>query len=135
MAEARIPPHSIEAERAVLGALLTSDTDVYDSISGIVKTQDFYRDANRVIFEAITTIVYSHKRADLVLLTEELNRRNKLEEVGGIAYITSLANDSMATYNVEEHARIVAEKAQLRRMIDAGNKIVAMSYAGEEEPR
>lgn len=51
MAEARIPPHSIEAERAVLGALLTSDTDVYDSISGIVKTQDFYRDANRVILK------------------------------------------------------------------------------------
>lgn len=132
MSEARIPPHNLEAERAVLGALLTG-SDVYDSISTIVNREDFYRDGHRVIYEALQNIIHANRRADFVLLTEELTRMNKLEAVGGIAYITSLANDSSASYNVEEHARIISEKAQLRRLIDAGNKIVGMSYAGEEE--
>lgn len=132
MSEARIPPHNLEAERAVLGALLTGN-DIYDSISTIVNREDFYRDGHRVIYEALQNIIHANRRADFVLLTEELTRMNKLEAVGGIAYITSLANDSSAAYNVEEHARIISEKAQLRRLIDAGNKIVGMSYAGEEE--
>lgn len=134
MAEARIPPHSIEAERAVLGALLTSE-DAYDTVSTIVKTEDFYRDAHRVIYEALQNIIHTERRADFVLLADELTRMGKLETVGGIAYITSLTEDSLAAYNVEAHARIVSEKAQLRRLIDAGNKIVGMSYAGEEEPQ
>ncbi len=131
MADARIPPHSIEAERAVLAALLTGD-NVYDNISGIITEQDFYRDAHRIIFGAIQNIIYANKRADLVLLTDELTRLKKLDEVGGIAYITSLTNDSLATYNAEEHARIVAEKAQLRRLIAAGEQIVGISYEGAD---
>lgn len=128
MAEPRIPPHSIEAERAVLGALLTGE-NVYDSISSIVTRSDFYRDAHRIMYEAIENIQHSHQRPDMILLVEELNRLNKLEEVGGINYITDITNASSAVYNVEEHARIVAEKSQLRRLIDAGNKIVGESYA------
>ncbi|MDY3973742.1 replicative DNA helicase [uncultured Veillonella sp.] len=131
MADARIPPHSIEAERAVLAALLTGD-NVYDNISGIITEQDFYRDAHRIVFGAIQNIIYANKRADLVLLTDELTRLKKLDEVGGIAYITSLTNDSLATYNAEEHARIVAEKAQLRRLIAAGEQIVGISYEGAD---
>lgn len=107
MSEARIPPHNLEAERAVLGALLTG-SDVYDSISTIVNRDDFYRDGHRVIYEALQNIIHANRRADFVLLTEELTRMNKLEAVGGIAYITSLANDSSASYNVEEHARILS---------------------------
>lgn len=126
MAEARIPPHNLDAERAVLGALLTGE-NVYDSISSIVAEQDFYRDANRIIFGALQNIIYANKRADLILLADELKRMNKLDEVGGLAYITSLT-DSLSVYNVEEHARIVAEKAQLRRLIAAGDQIVGMSY-------
>lgn len=131
--DARIPPHNLEAEKAVLCAMLTSE-DASDSVMNIVKTEDFYRDAHRVIYEALVAVIHSYKRADLVLLTEELNRRHKLEQVGGIAYITSLANDTALTYNVEQHARIISEKAQMRRLIDAGNKIVGMTYAGKEEP-
>ncbi|WP_298703578.1 replicative DNA helicase [uncultured Veillonella sp.] len=131
MADARIPPHSIEAERAVLAALLTGD-NVYDNISSIITEQDFYRDAHRIIFGAIQNIVYANKRADLVLLTDELTRLKKLDEVGGIAYITQITNDSLAVYNAEEHARIVAEKAQLRRLIAAGEQIVGISYDGAD---
>lgn len=130
MAEARIPPHSLDAERAVLGALLTGE-NVYDNISTIVAAQDFYRDANRIIYEALQNIIYANKKADLILLTDELTRQKKLDEVGGVAYITSLT-DSLSVYNVEEHARIVAEKAQLRRLIAAGDQIVGMSYEASD---
>ena len=130
MAEARIPPHSIEAEKAVLGALLT-ENDIYDSVSNIVNRNDFYRDAHRIIYEAIENIVRrGNRRVDMVLLTEELTRMKKLDEVGGINYIAELTNDSMAAFNVEDHARIVYEKATLRRLIDTGNRIVGESYEG-----
>ncbi len=133
----RIPPHLIATEQAVLGALLTqgpSTEGLADLVSSLVKVEDFYRDAHRVIYDAILVIHRDHKPIDFITVSEELTRRKKLEQVGGISYITSLANESTGAYNVEEHARIIAEKAQLRRLIDAGNKIVGMSYANEDEP-
>lgn len=135
--DVRIPPHLIEAEQAVLGALLTqgpSTEGLADLVSSLVKVEDFYRDAHRVIYDAILVIHRDHKPIDFITVSEELTHRKKLEQVGGISYITSLANESTGAYNVEEHARIIAEKAQLRRLIDAGNKIVGMSYANEDEP-
>lgn len=135
--DVRIPPHLIEAEQAVLGALLTqgpSTEGLADLVSSLVKVEDFYRDAHRVIYDAILVIHRDHKPIDFITVSEELMRRKKLEQVGGISYITSLANESTGAYNVEEHAHIIAEKAQLRRLIDAGNKIVGMSYANEDEP-
>lgn len=133
--DVRIPPHNEEAEKAVLGALLTDgvNSGVADVVTSIVKKEDFYRDAHRIIFEAIETLIKSHRTIDFITLSEELDRRKKLDTVGGIAYITSLANEATG-YNIEEHARIVSEKAQMRRLIDAGNKIVGMTYAGEDEP-
>ena len=133
--DVRIPPHNEEAEKAVLGALLTDgvNSGVADVVTSIVKKEDFYRDAHRIIFEAIETLIKSHRTIDFITLSEELDRRKKLDTVGGIAYITSLANEATG-YNIEEHARIVSEKAQMRSLIDAGNKIVGMTYAGEDEP-
>ena len=131
--DARIPPQNTEAEKAILGTLLTSE-EAGDRVLDLVKASDFYTDAHRIIFEAIQTIIHKNKKADLILLTDELDRINKLETVGGIAYISSLT-DMGAVYNVEEYANIVAEKAQLRRLIDVSNKIIGMSYAGDEEPK
>lgn len=131
--DVRVPPQNTEAEKAILGTLLLAE-DAGDRVMNLVKASDFYVDAHRIIFEAIQTIIQKNKKADLILLSEELERINKLETVGGIAYISSLA-DAGAAYNVEEYAQIVAEKAQLRKLIDVGNKVVGMSYAGDEEPR
>lgn len=133
MIEGRIPPHSIEAERAVLGALITSE-DVFDTVHSIIKTKDFYRDAHRIIYEALVKIIGMQRRADLVLLTEELTRMKKMDDVGGIAYISSLANASMGAYNIDAHAKIINQKAQLRQLIDAGNKIVGQCYEGAGDP-
>lgn len=133
MIEGRIPPQSIEAEQAVLGALLTTD-DAFDIVHGIVKTEDFYRDAHRVIYEALVKIITQNHRADLVLLVEELRKMGKLDDVGGIAYVTNLPNYANGSFNVDKHAKVISEKANLRRLIDAGNKIVGMCYSGEGEP-
>ena len=134
--DVRIPPHNLDAEKAVLGALLTNGSNsgaVVDTVTSILKSEDFYRDVHRIIYDAILEIVHANKTADFITVGEELDRRKRLDAVGGLAYITSLANESVS-YNVEEHAKIISEKAQLRRLIDAGNKIVGMTYAGEDEP-
>ena len=134
--DVRIPPHNLDAEKAVLGALLTNGSNsgaVVDTVTSILKSEDFYRDAHRIIYDAILEIVHANKTADFITVGEELDRRKRLDAVGGLAYITSLANEAVS-YNVEEHAKIISEKAQLRRLIDAGNKIVGMTYAGEDEP-
>lgn len=128
----RIPPHSIEAERAVLGAILLNK-DAFDAVSSIVKAEDFYSDNHRVIYEALVSIVGKNQRADYVLLSEELKKSQKLEAVGGILYITNLTTDIVDAYNVEDHAKIVRDKAHLRKLIHVANAVESMAYREEEE--
>ena len=128
----RIPPHSIEAERAVLGAILLNK-DAFDAVSSIVKAEDFYSDNHRVIYEAIVSIVGKNQRADYVLLSEELKKSQKLEAVGGILYLTNLTTDIVDAYNVEDHAKIVRDKAHLRKLIHVANAVESMAYREEEE--
>ena len=128
----RIPPHSIEAERAVLGAILLNK-DAFDAVSSIVKAEDFYSDNHRVIYEALVSIVGKNQRADYVLLSEELKKSQKLEAVGGILYLTNLTSDIVDAYNVEDHAKIVRDKAHLRKLIHVANAVESMAYREEEE--
>lgn len=128
----RIPPHSIEAERAVLGAILLNK-DAFDAVSSIVKAEDFYSDNHRVIYEALVSIVGKNQRADYVLLSEELKKSQKLEAVGGILYLTNLTTDIVDAYNVEDHAKIVRDKAYLRKLIHVANAVESMAYREEEE--
>ena len=128
----RIPPHSIEAERAVLGAILLNK-DAFDTVSSIVKAEDFYSDNHRVIYEALVSIVGKNQRADYVLLSEELKKSQKLEAVGGILYLTNLTTDIVDTYNVEDHAKIVRDKAHLRKLIHVANAVESMAYREEED--
>lgn len=128
----RIPPHSIEAERAILGAILLNK-DAFDAVSSIVKAEDFYSDNHRVIYEALVSIVGKNQRADYVLLSEELKKSQKLEAVGGILYLTNLTTDIVDAYNVEDHAKIVRDKAHLRKLIHVANAVESMAYREEEE--
>ena len=128
----QIPPHSIEAERAVLGAILLNK-DAFDAVSSIVKAEDFYSDNHRVIYEALVSIVGKNQRADYVLLSEELKKSQKLEAVGGILYLTNLTTDIVDAYNVEDHAKIVRDKAHLRKLIHVANAVESMAYREEEE--
>ena len=102
----RIPPQNIEAEQSVLGAMLL-DGNAIDRVAEILRPEDFYRQDNRVIYEAILALRAKSQAVDLVTVTEELRHLGKLEEVGGTATITALSNAVPTAANIMYHAKIV----------------------------
>ncbi len=127
----RTLPHNLEAERAILGAILV-DTAACDRATETLAPPDFYRDAHARIFEAMLALSAARSAIDLVTLKEALARAGALEEVGGPVYISSLVDGVPRSINVAHYARIVKEKATLRRLIFAANKILGDAYEAEE---
>ena len=132
MLEKRVPPQNIEAEQAVLGAMLI-DKEAIIQVSEILTNIDFYRETHRVIFEAMLELYNKHEAVDMVTVTEILKRDNKLEDIGGLAYITSLANVVVTAANVKYHADIVAEKSVLRQLVRVATEIAARGYEANED--
>lgn len=130
--EQRIPPHSIEAEKSVLGAALLSKDALYDIMEN-VKAEDFYDGNHREIFKAIFDLSKRNVPVDALTVSEELNKRNSLNMVGGRAYIASLSAGTPTTANAGEYANIVAEKASLRNLITTADDIVVKGYEGSME--
>jgi len=128
----RIPPQNIEAEQSVLGALLI-DANAIEKISGIIKAEDFYRQDNRIIFEAMLNLHNRNEAMDLVTVTEELRKMGKLDAVGGISAITALSNAVPTAANVAYHANIVAEKSLRRQLIGAATEVAATGYEDEAD--
>ena len=114
----RTLPHNLEAERSVLGAILVHN-DAFNLAAQIIDSRDFYRDAHRRIFDKMVGLNERHDAIDFVTLKEALARSGELEEVGGPAYVASLADGVPRATNVEYYARIVKEKATLRNLIFA----------------
>lgn len=132
MIEERVPPQNIEAEQAVLGAMLI-DKEAIAKATEVLLADDFYREAHRVIFSAMLELYNKNEAVDMVTVTEILKRDNKLEDIGGIAYITSLANVVLTAANVKYHAEIVAEKSVLRQLVRVSTEIAAMGYEANED--
>lgn len=132
MLEERVPPQNIEAEQAVLGAMLI-DKEAIAKVTEILTSDDFYREAHRVIFNAMMELYNKNEAVDMVTITELLKRDNKLEDIGGIAYITSLANVVLTAANVKYHADIVAEKSVLRQLVRVSTEIAAMGYEANDD--
>ena len=132
--DGRVMPHDLEAERAVLGAILVNPEQAYDAVADIVDETVFFRDAHRRIFKALAKLAESGKGTDLVLLRSELQRAGDLEEVGGAAYIASLADGVPRSVNFSHYARIVKETSQLRAAIQTSNKLRAAAYLAEKPP-
>ena len=132
MIEERVPPQNIEAEQAVLGAMLI-DKEAIAKATEVLSADDFYREAHRVIFSAMLELYNKNEAVDMVTVTEILKRDNKLEDIGGIAYITSLANGVLTAANVKYHAEIVAEKSVLRQLVRVSTEIAAMGYEANED--
>ena len=132
MADERVPPQSIEAEQSVLGAMLI-DRDAIALVIEILGQDDFYRESHKLIFAAMLDIYNKGEAVDMITLTEALKRENKLDDVGGLAYITALANMVPTAANVKYHAEIVAEKAVLRNLIRVSTEIAAMGYEGSDD--
>lgn len=123
MSEEKLPPQNLSAEQSVIGAMLL-DKNAIVHVIDLLQPDSFYRDAHRYIYEAILSIFERNEPADLVTVTEELRKSGKLDAVGGSVYISDLLNSVPTAANVTYYAKMVEEKAVLRRLIDAGTKIV-----------
>lgn len=128
----RIPPQNIEAEQAVLGAMLI-EREAISKVAELLRPEDYYREAHRLIYNAMIELFNKNDGVDMVTVIEFLRKEDKLEAAGGIAYVTSLANSVPTAANVLYHARIVEEKALLRQLINAATNIAGMGYEGSDE--
>ncbi len=130
----KIPPQNLEAEQAVLGALML-EPEVGSSVFEMLQPEDFYRDSHRLIFSAIRDLFNKGDPIDLVSVAEALRQQGRLEQIGGIATISAIARSVPSAANVEYYSRIVLEKALLRQLIRATNSILERGYEPGEEAR
>jgi replicative DNA helicase len=133
VAALKLPPHSIEAEQSLLGGLLL-DNSAWDRIADIVNEGDFYRDDHRRIFRRIRQLVEQAKPADVVTVFEAIEKHNEVEQAGGLAYLSEIANNTPSAANIRRYAEIVHERAVLRRLVAVGDEIAAsaLNPAGKD---
>ncbi|MEO8218074.1 MAG: replicative DNA helicase [Acidobacteriota bacterium] len=127
-------PQNPEAERSVLGSILI-DNGAYYRVVESIDTGDFFKDAHRTIFTAMTRLAESSREIDLLTLKEELSKRGELDKIGGAAYVSSLVDGIPDIGNVERYAKIVKEKSTLRRLIVMGNSVMRAALEPPGEPR
>ena len=128
----KVPPHDIEAEQAVIGSMLTDKDSVISAIE-VLKPEDFYREDNRVIFEAILNLYNRADPIDIITLKAELVSLGKFEQIGGIEYLAVLPEKVPTTANVEKYIRIVEEKSMMRTLIRTANELINLGYDGTED--
>lgn len=128
----RIPPQNIEAEMAVLGAILL-DSDALITVMERISGEDFYRASHQHVFESMLELAQQDEPVDLVTLTARLQDKKQLEDIGGVSYLAQLANAVPTAANVDYYAQIVEEKSMLRRLIRTATQIVSSGYASEDD--
>ena len=128
----KIPPNDIEAEQAVLGSMLT-DKDAVTSAMEILKKDDFYREDNKAIYEAMINLYNKPEPIDIITVKDELQAIGKLEKVGGLEYIAGLPEKVPTTANVDKYIEIVEEKSILRSLIKTSNELITLGYDETQE--
>ncbi|KXG74140.1 Replicative DNA helicase [Fervidicola ferrireducens] len=128
----KVPPHSVEAEQSVLGSMLLSKEAIYVALERL-KSDDFYLEAHRTIFDIIAELHENREPVDLITVTETLRNRKMLESVGGVTYLTTLTEVVPTPANIAQYCKIVEEKALLRRLLEATSKILSMAYEARED--
>ncbi len=126
----RLPPQAIEAEQSILGSMML-DNRVIDEISSELESRDFYRSDHQLIFNEIISLDSGGDAADVVTVSESLENLGELEKAGGLAYLGTLAKNTPNTGNVKSYAKIVRERAILRRLIESANDIIQAAYQPE----
>lgn len=129
-ARLKVPPHSIEAEQAVLGGLML-DNSGWDKIADIVVAEDFYRQDHRLVLNAVISLSENSKPFDAVTVSQWLKNNEKLEDAGGLAYLGQLARDTPSAANIKAYAEIVRERSILRQLIEVGTRIAANAFSPE----
>ena len=128
----KIPPHDIEAEQAVIGSTLTDSEAVMAAVEKL-KPESFYREDNKLIFEAIVNLYNRSEPVDLITLKDELSSMGDFEKVGGFEYLATLPDKVPTTANVQKYIDIVEEKATLRQLIKTANEIIDLGYNPTED--
>ena len=128
----RIPPHSVESEQSVLGAMLL-DKEAINTAIEIIRPDDFYKDANKEVYEAMLVLNNRNEPIDLITLSEELKRRGTLESIGGLTYLANLSSSIATTANTKYYCEIVQEKSILRRLISTSNEVMGLAYDNSED--
>ena len=126
----RVPPHSVEAEQAVLGGLLL-DNSTWDTVADRLRAEDFYRRDHQVIFEAIAELSARSEPSDAVTLAEYLSAKGQADESGGLGYLAGLARDTPTAANIRAYADIVRERSLLRQLIRVSGEVAASAYGSE----
>lgn len=126
----KIPPHSIEAEQSLLGGLML-DNASWDQVADMVSDDDFYRRDHRLIFQAVRDLAEESSPFDVVTLSEWLQKRNQLDQAGGLAYLGMLANNTPSAANIKAYAEIVRERSVLRQLIHVGTEISNSGFVTE----
>ena len=124
----RLPPHSVEAEQAVLGGLLLSNPS-WDRVGDIVSESDFYRADHRLLWRAITHLIEDNKPADVLTVAEALKITGELQDVGGLAYLHQLASGTPSAANIRRYGEIVRERAIMRKLAEVGTAIADSAYS------
>lgn len=130
--QSRKPPQDIVAEQSVLGGMLLS-TDAISAVVEVIRGDDFYKPAHEMIYEAIVDLYGRGEPADAITVSDALTKRGELQRVGGAAYLHELIESVPTAANAQFYAEIVAERSVLRRMVNAGTKIVQLGYAQDGE--
>ena len=123
----KLPPQNVEAEQSVLGGILIENESI-NKVMEILASDDFYRDAHRKIFNALIDLSERDEPADLITLTNELRKIDQLDPIGGASYLASLIDSVPTAANIEYYAKIVKEKAILRKLIQTSTEIITQSY-------
>ena len=126
----RVPPQSLDAEMAVLGSMLIEEEAINEAVE-LIDADCFYKSAHQKIFASILRLSSKNKAVDLITLTEELRKSEELDEIGGVSYLTMLANAVPTSANIKHYARIVKEKSILRSLINSATQIVTSAYEPE----
>nr|WP_315490048.1 replicative DNA helicase [uncultured Rhodoferax sp.] len=133
IAQLRVPPHSIEGESSVLGGLLL-DNAAWDRVGDILMDNDFYRYEHRLIYAAIGTLVNASKPADVITVFEHMQSQGRAEEIGGLAYLNSLAQYVPSASNIRRYAEIVRDRSILRKLVTASDEIATNAFNPKGRP-
>ncbi|GEK10820.1 replicative DNA helicase [Pseudoalteromonas sp. McH1-7] len=126
----KVPPHSIEAEQSVLGGLML-DNEAFDRVAELVVSHDFYTRTHKLIFEAMEKLVELGQPIDLITISENLEKNNQLETIGGFSYLAEIAKNTPSAANIDAYASIVRERAVVREMIGVANEIAEAGFNPE----
>jgi replicative DNA helicase len=124
---ARIPPHNLEAEQSILGALML-DRECWDAVAEVIEADDFYRPHHQKIFQIISELQKKNLPVDIITVSNLLQSQNQMAEAGGTDYLIEVLNKTISSANIQHYASIVKEKSKLRKLIQTSTQIIEKSY-------